>query len=130
MHFEPIKSFRYDTVNLDFLLQKDPKDAIAYINNLKASGIDNLRVEFTINKSDILNVIKNYYRTNNSIKIFENFDKTISGSIDLETKEKYSEYDFILDNSYTDIEKFIMYVNKNEGFKFITADELIKILED
>lgn len=130
MEFEPIKSFRYDTVNLDYMLKVDPKEAIAYITQLKESGIDNIRVEFTINEQDRINIIKNYFRNNSNVKIFENFEKGIKTTVDVETTERFQEYDFILDDTYSDYEKFVMYVNKNEGFEFITCDELLKLLEE
>lgn len=44
----------------------------------------------------------------------------------LKQNQKYS---YILDTEISDYDKFIMYMNQNEGYDFITYDELIKLLE-
>ena len=40
-----------------------------------------------------------------------------------------TQYSYILDNEISDYDKFVMYVNQNEGYDFISSDELIKLLE-
>ena len=39
-------------------------------------------------------------------------------------------YNFILDDKLSDFEKFVMYVNLNEGSEFITVDRLKEILAE
>ena len=41
-----------------------------------------------------------------------------------------NEYSYILDDNLTGYEKFTRYINQNEGYEFITVDELISILEE
>ena len=41
-----------------------------------------------------------------------------------------SEYNFILDDKLSDMEKFVMYVNLKEGGEFITVDRLKEILSE
>lgn len=130
VHFEPIKSFRYDTINMDNILNKDPKDIINHIKEIQAKGIDNIRVEFTLNQQDKLNIIKNYFRNNSHIKIFENFEEDINTSIDEEVLNKYDKYNYILDPNIDEYEKLCRYINQNEGHVFITCDELKSLILD
>lgn len=127
VHFEPIMSFRYDTINLDDMVNKDPREVIAHIKNLQSSGIDNIRVEFTIYNEDNINIIKNYYKNNSSIKI-----KAENNHIAKENKEaleKYQEYNYILDPKLSEYEILSRYINQQKGYKFIDSEELINILK-
>ena len=68
VQFEPVTSFRYDTIYLDTLVSEDPKKIIDYINRLKVEqGIDFIKVRFRIpipgyNRT----IINNYYRNNSN----------------------------------------------------------------
>ena len=44
--------------------------------------------------------------------------------------ESDEEYNFILDDKLSDFEKFVMYVNLQEGSEFITVDRLKEILSE
>ena len=69
IHFEPIKSFRYDTVYLDKMLDDDPRYIIDYITNMKRQGIDYIKIKFTKNIVEKIALIKNYYRTYSDIMV-------------------------------------------------------------
>jgi hypothetical protein len=129
-HFEPIKSFRYDTINLDHMLSLDPKEVIGYLNQLQLDGIDNIRVEFTIG-SDNINILKHYYRNNPNIKIKDDSDKANNQlKVQQEALEQFKEYEFVLDKSLNEYQKLTQYINYHKGYEYITVEELIKILED
>lgn len=131
VHFETITSFRYDTINLDTMINNDPKDIIAYLKQLQASGIDNIRVEFTLNNEETLTILKNYYKNNPTIKIkVDNDNSSIAVKANNEIMEKYKEYDYILDPKLSEFEILTRYVNDQKGYRFITTEELIKILEE
>lgn len=132
-HFQEIQSFRYDTVNLDLLLSSDPKTITDHINNLKAQGIDNLRVQFTVD-SPIVPIIKQYYRSTKNIKIDDDGIRkakveALNLKQDAERLES-SELSFILDESLNPFDKFVRFVNYNEQCEFITVDELKQLLTE
>lgn len=129
IHFEPIKSFRYDTINLDTMIDEDPTKIIKYIKNLQDQGIDNIRIQITKNNEDNLNILRTYYRSNNNIKIESNFknNKVIEDTKIL--SDKYKQYDYLLDKSSSPEEKLTKYINQNKGYIYITSDDLIDILK-
>ena len=127
--FEPIKSFRYDTIFLDTLVSEDPKAICDYINKRKVEdGIDYIKVKFRVpipgyNKT----IINNYYRNNPST--FVEFMQ----AEDIEQAKKEQElestqYDYLVDKSISDLERFVMYVNEKEGSEFITVQQLTELL--
>ena len=130
-HFEEIQSFRYDTINLDHMLNKDPKEVVTYLKQLQASGVDNIRVEFTSNDNMAnIELLKNFFRNDSSIKInAENAIVVETLSKNQEAIDKYSDMGFLLDPSLSSDEKFVQYVNYKEGYEFITVDKLVEILK-
>jgi DNA repair exonuclease SbcCD nuclease subunit len=134
MHYTeliPIKSHSYITINIQHLIDKDPKIIIDYIKSEKANkDIDYIRVQFNYSNEN-MNIVRNYFRNVNNVKFkeLEKKDKQME-QIDQEILEKNKEYSYILDNCIGDYDKFVMYVNQNEGYDFITTDELLKLLED
>lgn len=132
-HFQEIMSFRYDTVNLDYMATEDPKIIINHIKQLQENGIHNVRVEFTVDNSNI-DMVKNYYRTNPSIKIKNdslknNIDMSTSVQSDESLPEEFAQFQFILDPQLTEFEKLSRFINLKKGFTYITTDELIDIVE-
>lgn len=135
-HFESIKSFRYETINLDSMLMDDPKNVIQYVSNLKQEqGIDYIRIEF--NKEPIgdevsnMEVIKNYYKNNSNIKLkINNSAKDIILKQNQEVLDMYKEYDYILDSSLSEYEILTRYINQQKGYKFIETEELISIIKE
>lgn len=130
IHFESIKSFRYDTINLDYMLNEDPNKIINYLKQLQASGIDNIRVEFNTYNEENLNILKNYYKNNSSIKIKANDKANMAAKANEEIVEKYSEYNYILDPKLSEYDILSRYINDQKGYNFITTEELINLLKD
>ena len=131
-HFEKIESFRYDTIFLEDLISNDPKEIIDYINNKRETeGIDFIKVKigFPIEGSN-KTIINNYYRNNPTTFVeFLNLEE-------IEKKEKEEQllqdenYKYLLDNSISDLDKFVMYINNSEGYEFITVNKLTELLNN
>ena len=130
-HFEEIKSFRYDTIELNDIISNDPKVIISYIDNLKTNkNIDYLKIRFRyIMDGANKNIISNYYINRKDIKLeFYNMQEE---QIERKNNEKNNTiYGFITNNKLSDEEKFVQYVNTMEGYEFITIDKLKSILEN
>jgi hypothetical protein len=39
-------------------------------------------------------------------------------------------YSYLLDNSISDMDRFVMYINNSEGYEFITVNKLKELLEN
>ena len=130
VHFEEIKSFRYDTINLDHLLS-DPQRAISYVSKLKEAGIDFVRLEFSIDKQDCLNIIKYYFQKDPTVKILETYkQEKEKEEMQKALNTKYSGYDYILDDNLSPEDKLTRYINQEIGYEYITVDELKQIIYD
>lgn len=131
VQFIPTISFRYDTIYLDELISEDPKQIIDYINRLRVEqGIDYIKVRFRIpipgyNKT----IINNYYR-NNPNTFVEFMDKKEVEEQKQTEQIKSTEYNYLIDNSISDFERFVRYVNESEGYEFITVQKLTELLSD
>ena len=128
INFEPIKSFRYDTVNLDSMLQATPDQVIQYITELRESGIDYLRVQFTEDNVDLIPIIRSFYRREPHVTIDLNFKKNKVIDEMKEVQEKYSDYSYLKEKSDPET-KLVSYINQKEGYTFITVDELRDFLK-
>lgn len=127
----PIKSHTYTTINIDHLINDDPKNIINWIKDQKEkNNIDFIRVQFN-NPSDSIEVVRNYFRSNSHVRLQEidKKEKQIE-QVDQEVLENNKQYSYIIDTSIGDYDKFVMYINQNEGYDYITVDELLNILED
>lgn len=127
--FQPIESFRYDTIYLDELVSEDPKKICDYINQRRINdGIDYIKVKFRVpvpgyNKT----VINNYYRNNPTTFV----EFMAADEIEKQKQEniiKNSQYDYLIDSSISDFERFVRYVNDKEGCEFITVQKLTELL--
>ena len=77
-----------------------------------------------------MNVVRSYFRNSATVKLQElNKKEKQAQQIDSAVLEKFSQYDYMLDPEVSDYSKFCMYVNQSEGYDYITADELINLLE-
>lgn len=127
----PINSYSYVTININDLLNDDPKKIIEFIKHYKESnGIDYVRVQFN-NANENMNIVRSYFRNNPNI-VLQELDKksrTLE-QINQTLIEQNSQYSYIIDSQLDDYTKFVMYMNQNEGSDFITVDELIKLLEE
>ena len=126
----PIKSHTYVTININDLLNDDPKKIIEFIKSYKEShNIDYIRVQFN-NANENMNIVRSYFRNNSYVTLQELDKKTRQlEQIDQSVMEQNNQYSYILDNSIGDYDKFVMYMNQSEGSDFITVEELVNLLE-
>ncbi len=130
MHFEPITSFRYDTINLDDMIKADPQKIIEEIKRRKAQGIDYIRVQFTENNENTLAIVKSYFRNSSDVKIDANFKNESVIKESAKLNDTYKEYDFIFDKSASPYEILAKYINLKENSSIISSKDLIALLED
>lgn len=130
IHFEPIKSFRYDTVYLDRMLNDDPRHIIDYINSLKQQGIDYIRIKFTKNDVEKINLLRNYYRTRSDIKIETNFEQERLQQEINSLDQKYRQYDYLFDKNLSSTDILVRYINQEEHNDYWTVDTLRQFLQD
>ena len=132
VHFQKILSKSYITINLDTIQNTNPKDLIEYINRLKQEkGIDYLKVRINqpISGSDKV-IVSNYYRNSpyTSVEFLNVEDQMIQkNEKDAQLQEGLS---FLLDNRLSEVDKFIKFVNFNEGCEFITVDKFMEIMNE
>lgn len=134
MHYTeliPIDSYTYNTINISDLIDKDPKEIIEYIKTVKEkNGIDFIRIQFS-GTNDNMNIVKAYFRNSNSVRLQELDKKTKQKNIiDEKIVEQNNKYPFIFNDSLSDYDKFVEYINKNEGYEFISTEDLITLLEE
>lgn len=127
----PIISDSYKTIHLEGLIN-DAKDTIDYIEKYKKDNlIDNLRIKFAkdIDMTSKM-ILNNYFRDRNDIVlIYYSNEKELQETAEHKIMEQSKEYWFLLDNSMTDMQKFIMWVNSHaKDDNYITEDELTTIM--
>lgn len=127
VHFEEIKSFRYDTINLDDMLTKDPKYIIDYINNLYSQGINHIRVVFT-KQSPSIELIRRYYLNKNYIKVVTKFEEEKIKEELQQMNQKYSQYDYLFDGNLSPEQKLVQYINQSEGSDYWTVDRFVDFM--
>jgi hypothetical protein len=117
---------------LDSIISEDPKAVIEYINNLKATrGIDYLKIKFKYPvKGPDKVIINNYYRTNGNtnvefLNLAEEQQVRANSNGDIDT-----DLAFLMDDNIPTINKFVKYVNMQEGSEFITVERLNQILAE
>lgn len=134
IHKEPVHSFRYDTISIDDIIMTDPQKVISYINDLREKeGIDYIRLKCVSNydTQDALNIIKEYYRTDKTVKF--KFDKEMSPdekSFDQQTVEMYDKYSYLFDKSMSTYEIFARFINDNQSDIIVTADDIMDALKE
>ena len=131
-HFQVIVSDKYETVNIDDMLDLDPKDVISFIESLLVD-IAYVRIECLNASTEAqianLNIIKTYFSTNTKIK-FKNESikkKKILQSIKEENKN-LEQFMFVLDPNMSYLEKLAMYINIKEGKEYTTAQEIEQLM--
>lgn len=130
MNFIPIQSFRYDTIDIRQLEYNDPNAVIQYLDTLLCSGIDNIRVDFSmLNEPTVQKIIEQYYSSNPNVVIKRYVEKdTPKVNTTAEIESKYSGLDFLLDPAIDSYTKFVNFINHNKGSQFITVDKLKSVL--
>lgn len=135
LDWEEIKSFRYETITIDSIINNDPQVTIAYIDQLKKDrGIDFIRIVFTDQVQKVQKMIlNNNYRDNQNVSlVFPSTEEEIMiKKQEEEMNQQWSKYKYLTDPKISDEEKFCMYVNQLKGQEgYITVDELKRILEE
>ena len=135
VQFEKVESFKYETIYLDELISEDPKVIIDYINHLKNERqIDFIKVRFRVpipgfNRT----IINNYYRNNlNTFVEFMSQQEIDSEKqkTDVISNDNYSNLSYFWDNSISDMERFVRYINESEGCEYITVEKLTELLNE
>lgn len=130
LQFMPIESFRYDTIDIRTLQYSDPNSVIQHLDNLLASGIDNIRIDFReLNEPTVQKIVEQYYSTNPSVAIKRYVEKnspTVNTTEEIENK--YSDLDFLLDPTLDSYSKFVQFINHNMGTQYITVERLKSVL--
>ena len=75
-------------------------------------------------------ILNNYFRNKNDVSLmYRSNEKEMQEQAEKLITEQSKEYWFLLDNSLTDVQKFVMWVNSHaENKNFITEDELLGIV--
>ena len=129
VHFEQITSFRYDSINLDGMIDGDPKEIIERVKYMQANGVDNIRLQFSKNNEDNLNIIRSYFRANGNVKIDANFknEQVIANMKKMD--DKYKEYQYLFDKGSIPEDKLSKYINYSKGYTYITTEDLVAFLK-
>ena len=114
----------------DEVVSEDPKVICDYINNRKQNeGIDFIKVKFRVPVANYnKTVINNYYR--NDKTTFVEFSQTEEIEKAKEEAFASTEYNYLVDNSISDMERFVRYVNEKEGSQSISVEQLTKLLNE
>lgn len=132
-YLQPIKSFRYDTIDIDDILNSDPKDVIEYINNLKAQGIDYIRLKYT-DYGDVesrMKVVKDYYKTDQTIKFKSEKLKTLEKQkMSDETEALYDQYSYIFSKSLSPYDILARYINDNSTDIIVSAQQIEDLIKE
>ena len=129
--YEEIISDKYITMDLDNLLDNDPHQTIAYINNLREQeNIKYIKVVFTHYNPENMSIIQSFYRNDKNVTIVDK-SKNVNVAKDVqEVENKYKDYDYITNTAMTPEAKLVSYINQYKGSTFLTVEELVKILKD
>ena len=129
--FQPLESYRYDTIYVDELISEDPKNICDYINSRRIeAGIDYIKVRFRVNiPGQNRTIINNYYRNNPTTFVEFLNNEQIEQSKHTETLES-EQYSYLIDKNISDLERFVRYVNEKEGAEFISVEKLNELLCD
>ena len=129
LYFEPIVSYKYDTVNMDEYIGRDPKELIEKINYIQSQGSNFLRLEFTKTDENLFDIITAYYRNNKKISFLkpdDRIEKIVQAQV--QQSDKYNDYQYIFDKSLTSEQILTRYINQQKGYQYITVDELRQVL--
>lgn len=129
VHFEEINSFRYDTINMDDMINSNPQELIDRVERLRAQGIDNIRLEFTREHENI-NIIQSYYRNTSNVAFKCDYRNDMLKKSAEEALNKYTGYSYVMDKNLSAYDILAKYINQNKGYAYITSEELIDILKE
>lgn len=130
---EIIQSFRYITMNLDNILESDPREIIQYIDEVKVrDNIDFIRIEFNREvPPDKKSIIDSFYRNNKTVKFKYNFTKDHKRiEENLYEMEDMQRYSYIYDKTLSEYDILARYVNESMDKIYVSADQIKKIIEE
>ena len=132
LDYEFIISDTYKTIDIDTLINNNPRDTIKYINDLKLKhGINYIRVKFNnpVSNSDRM-ALSSEYRNDKTVTLeFFSQEREIQRKAEEKIKQDTERVSFLLDNRYTDEQKFVMWVNYlKQDEAYLTVEELTQIL--
>ena len=130
---QPITSFRYETINLDFMVESNPKSIIDYIDKIKMErGIDFIRIIFTKEMSpDNKAILDSYYRNKPAVKMVHEFTKDQKiVEKQLAELEELQQYQYIFDKSLSEYDILARYINEDMNEIFISGEDIKKIIEE
>lgn len=131
--FMPITSFRYQTITLDSLGTNDPDMIVKALDNMKANGINYIRLDMSGSKvysKPIISMLETQFAQDPRVSLIKpKEEKELPLNTTEDILQKYSDMEFLLDPKLDELTKFIMYVNHNKGSDFLTVDKLKEILD-
>ena len=128
IQMEEIKSFRYDSVNLDHLLMQDPNLVINELQLMKQSGIDYIRVIINMQPNENVDILKAFIKNDNRIKILMKTDaERKKEEVLTDASNFYNEYAYILEDNKPE-ETLVRFINHKIGETYITVEKLSKLL--
>ena len=134
LDYEEIISDVYKTITIDELKNNDPLEMIQYINELKISqGINYIKIKFNkdIPPSEKI-ALNNQYRNDDTVVLeYYSQEKELQKQAEERLKEDQEKYGFLIDDSLSDMQKFVLWVNhlKNDEM-YLTVEELESILSE
>lgn len=138
VHFEPIMSFSYVTVDMDDIFSKfeDPKDVVDHIKLIMTNrNIDYIRIKLS-KSSNLIPIVKQYFKNNTRVNwLTEDIAYYEAVQSVQQSNDQFKEYEYLLDSSKTPEEKLALYINNKEGFApdsemWLTGKDIIDILSD
>lgn len=128
--FMPIKSYRYDTVNAKDIQYTDPQQLVQYLDNLKANGVDFVRLDFLdIDDKIAQDLLIRHYADDPRVTIKKYDSESRSREVTAASQNsKYAEMKFLIDDNADGYTKFVQFVNYEERKQIITIDQLKMLL--
>lgn len=112
----------------------DPNTIIQYIEQVKAAGVDFLRIQFTVNDGDKIALLKSYYRNRRDIVLENISDRQrrdlVQEKLDSMDEEQKKMMTDLSNPNLTPEEKLVIYMNKKNGESMWTVDLFRKFMDD
>lgn len=134
--FIPIESFNYITIPFMSLVHMDVDQMVQFLDAKMADGVTHVRIDMMGISSDqdhIAEILRKYYMLNPNV-VFKRAEINTAGQVGEDTTPiianlENDKFAFVLDNTTDPMQKFVQYVNMNEGDGFITIDTLSQLLK-
>lgn len=129
VEFKPIISDKYITISVEELSSDDPQKIIDKLEFLRSkTGAEYVKVKVKSRVSGKNKTIINQYYKDDP-NMFVEFLNEVEIKKQEAEKEIQDSYNYLVDDKISDLERFVMFVNNNEGEQFITVDKLKDILK-